>query len=129
MTSVRIQDLSYFLGSLWSWENFCSSKYFITATDVFWNSLHLLWPCWSWWVMHATYIIGNQQKKKNKFGVVLGQNMGQIRSSVMKKVNKLALSIYFFHIFHILQHLLKQRDVRAKFLPNLGQKWQKTDYF
>ena len=21
------------------------------------------------------------------------------------------------------------KDVRAKFLPNLGQKWQKTDYF
>ena len=71
-----------------------------------------------------------------------------------KKVKKLALSIGFSHILHG-EYILKQevvvvqtpewkfkaniarnvtymphvKDVRAKFLPDLGQKWQKTDYF
>ena len=39
--------------------------------------------------------------------MVLGQNFGQIRSNVMKKVKKLALSIGFSHILHgeyVLQH-------------------------
>ena len=33
-------------------------------------------------------------------GVVFGQNLGQIRSNVAKKVKKLALSIGFSHILH-----------------------------
>ena len=39
--------------------------------------------------------------------MVLEQNLGQIRSNVMKKVKKLALSIGFSHILHgeyLLQH-------------------------
>ena len=82
--------------------------------------------------------------------VVLGQKLGQIRSNVVKKVKKQALSLVFFHIL-LGEYLLKQKvvvakppewkffaimarnakfkDVRAKFVPNLGQKWQKNDYF
>ena len=37
--------------------------------------------------------------KKIKVGVALGQNLGQIRSNVLKKVKKQALSLGFFHIF------------------------------
>ena len=33
-------------------------------------------------------------------GVVLGQNLGQIRPNVVKKVKKQALSKSFFHILH-----------------------------
>ena len=33
-------------------------------------------------------------------GVVLGQNLGQIRPNVLKKVKKQALSISFFDILH-----------------------------
>ena len=33
-------------------------------------------------------------------GVVLGQNLGQIRPNVVEKVKKQALSISFFHILH-----------------------------
>ena len=44
-------------------------------------------------------------------GVVLGQNLGQIRSNVMKKkVKKLALSIGFSHILHR-EYILKQEVV------------------
>ena len=48
-------------------------------------------------------------KKKIKVGVVLGQNLGQIRSNVVKKVKKQALSLGFF-IFY----LLKQKVVVVK---------------
>ena len=41
--------------------------------------------------------------------MVLGQNLGQIRSSVMKKIKKQALSIVFFHILHG-GCLLKQKE-------------------
>ena len=44
-----------------------------------------------------TYFIGNQQKKK--VGVVLGLNLDQIRSNVVKKVRKVALSIGLFSYF------------------------------
>ena len=37
--------------------------------------------------------------KKIKVGVVLGQYLGQIRSNVVKKVKKQALSIVFFSYF------------------------------
>ena len=89
-----------------------------------------------------TYFIENQQKK-NKVGVVLGQNLGQIRSSVVKKVKKLALSIGFSHILHG-EYILKQevmvlqthelylarnvtfQELWAKFLPKLNQKMAKN---
>ena len=96
-----------------------------------------------------TYFIRNQAEEI-KLGVVLGQNLGQIRPNVVEKVKKWALSIVFFLILHG-EYLLKQKivvykplngnlkkiqrevshmkDVRANFLPHLGQKWQKTDYF
>ena len=43
-------------------------------------------------------------------GVVLGQNLGQIRSNVVKRVKKLALSIGFSHILHG-EYILKQEVV------------------
>ena len=42
--------------------------------------------------------------------MVLGQNLGQIRPNVVKKVKKQALSISFFHILHG-EYLLKQKVV------------------
>ena len=41
--------------------------------------------------------------KKNKVDVVLGQNLGQIMSNIVKKVEKQALStvFFFFFIFYI----------------------------
>ena len=58
------------------------------------------------------YFIENQQKK-NKKGVVLGQNFGQIRFNVVKKVKKLALSIRLSHILHV-EYILKQEVVVAQ---------------
>ena len=46
-------------------------------------------------------------------GVVLEQNLGQIRSNVMKKVKKQALSLGFFHIL-LGKCLLKQKVVVIK---------------
>ena len=43
-------------------------------------------------------------------GVVLGQNLGQIRSNVVKNIKKRALLIGFFHILHG-EYLLKQKVV------------------
>ena len=49
--------------------------------------------------------------KKIKMGVVLEENLGQIRSNVVKKkVKKLALSIGFSHILHR-EYILKQEVV------------------
>ena len=59
-----------------------------------------------------TYFIGNQQKK-NKLGVVLKQNLGQIMSNVVKKVKKKAISLGFFHIL-LGDYLLKQEAVVVK---------------
>ena len=42
--------------------------------------------------------------------MVMGQNVGQIRPNVAKKVKKQALSISFFHILHG-EYLLKQKAV------------------
>ena len=39
--------------------------------------------------------------KKIKLGVVLGQNLGQIKSNVVKKIKKQALSMIFFFMFYI----------------------------
>ena len=55
--------------------------------------------------------MGNQQK--NKVGVVLAQNLGQIRSNVVKKVKKQAISLGFFHIL-LGDYLLKQEAVVVK---------------
>ena len=52
--------------------------------------------------------MGNQQK--NEVGVVLAQNLGQIRSNVVKKVKKQAISLGFFHIL-LGDYLLKQEAV------------------
>ena len=46
-------------------------------------------------------------------GEVLGQNLDQIRSNVMKKVKKQALSLGFFHIL-LGENLLKQKVVVVK---------------
>ena len=43
-------------------------------------------------------------------GVVLGQNLGKIRSNVVKKVRKLALPIHFSHILHR-EYISKQEVV------------------
>ena len=45
--------------------------------------------------------------------MVLGQNLGQIMSSVMKKVKKHAISLGFFHIL-LGDYLLKQEAVVVK---------------
>ena len=57
--------------------------------------------------------------------MVLGQNFNQIRSIVVKKVKKLALSIAFSHILHG-QYILKQEVVVVqttewKFKANVGR--------
>ena len=62
---------------------------------------------------------------KNKVGVVLVQNLGQIRSNVVKKVKKLALSIHFSHTSHG-EYMLKQEVVVAqtpgwKFKANIAR--------
>ena len=44
--------------------------------------------------------------KKINMGVVLGQNLGQIRPNVVEKDHKQTLSISFFHILHG-EYLLK----------------------
>ena len=51
--------------------------------------------------------------KKIKVGVVLGQNFGQIRSSVVKKVKKQVLLLGFFHIL-LGEYILKQKVVVVK---------------
>ena len=77
--------------------------------------------------------------KSEKVGVALGQYLCQIRSNVVKKVKKLALSIGFFQQW-LHKHLsgnLRQtqleitylKDIRAKFLPDLGQKMAKKMIF
>ena len=55
-----------------------------------------------------TYLIGNQQKNP-KSGVVLGQNLGQIMSNVVKKIKKQVISLGFFHIL-LGDYLLKQKS-------------------
>ena len=59
-----------------------------------------------------TYFIRKQQKKV-KSGVVLGQNLGQVMSNVVKKVKKQAISLVFFHIL-LGDYLLKQEAVVVK---------------
>ena len=63
-------------------------------------------------MVSLTYLIENQQKQI-KVGVVLGQNLGQFRFNVVKKVKKQALSLGFFHIL-LGEYLLKQKVVIIK---------------
>ena len=70
-----------------------------------------------------TYFSGNS--KKNQSGCGLGQNLGQIRCSGIKKVKKQALSISFFSYLHG-EYLLKQKLVgvetfEGKFKTNIGR--------
>ena len=63
--------------------------------------------------------------KKIKVGVILGQNLGQIRPNVVNKVKKQALSISFFHILHR-KYLFKQKVVvvqtlEQKFKANIAR--------
>ena len=51
--------------------------------------------------------------KKIKVDVVLGQTLGQIRTNVLKKVKKQAISLGFFHILPG-EYLLKQKVVVVK---------------
>ena len=53
------------------------------------------------------------QQNKIKLVVVLGQNLGQIMSNVVKKVKKQARLLDFFHILPE-EHLLKQKAVVVK---------------
>ena len=53
------------------------------------------------------------QQNKIKLVVVLGQNLGQIMSNVVKKVKKQARLLGFFHILPE-EHLLKQKVVVVK---------------
>ena len=46
-------------------------------------------------------------------GVVLGQNLGQIMSNIVKKVKKQAISLGFFRIL-LGEYLLKQKVVVVK---------------
>ena len=59
-----------------------------------------------------TYFIGNQQGKI-KLGMVLGQNLGQIMSNVVKKIKKQAILLGFSHIL-LGHYLLKQEAVVVK---------------
>ena len=84
------------------------------------------------------------QARKIKVGVVLGQNLGQIRRNVVKTWHEMGIIDSFFHILHG-EYLLKQKIVvlqtydewkykesigrnvtfegcRANFSPHLGQK-------
>ena len=45
-----------------------------------------------------SYFIGNQPKK-SKVIVVFGQNLGKIRSNVVRKTKKLAFQQFFFIIY------------------------------
>ena len=52
-----------------------------------------------YWLNPLTYFIGKQHKKKKS--VVFGQNLGQIMSHIVKKVEKQALSTVFLFIFYM----------------------------
>ena len=56
-----------------------------------------------------TYFTRNQAKKI-KVGVVLGQNLGQIRPNVVKKSKERGIIDSFSHILHE-EYLLKQKIV------------------
>ena len=53
------------------------------------------------------------QQNKIKLVVVLGQNLGQFMSNVVKKVKKQARLLGFFHILPE-EHLLKQKVLVVK---------------
>ena len=58
--------------------------------------------------------------------MTFGQNLGQIRSNVVKKVKKQAFSISFFNVLHGEEYLLKQKVVvvqilESKFKANIAR--------
>ena len=93
--------------------------------------------------------IFHQKPAKKIKMCVLGQNLGQIRSNVVNKVNRgyqqVLFILYLGNTFKSKKQWLYKpqsgnlrqlklemphfEDVRAKFLPDQGQKCQKTDYF
>ena len=60
--------------------------------------------------MNPLTYFNRKQQQKPKLGVVFGQNLGQIRPNVVRKVKKLVLSIKFFSCF-AWEYLLKQKVV------------------
>ena len=64
-------------------------------------------------LIESPNIVHWKPAKKIKLGVVLGQNLGQIMSNVVKKVKKQAISLGFFHIL-LGEYLLKQKVVVVK---------------
>ena len=81
-------------------------------------------------------------------GVVFGQNLGQVRSNVLKKSQETGIINRFFPYFAQGIHFIARRvviqapkwkfeelempyfkDDSIKFLPELGQTVPKTDYF
>ena len=61
-------------------------------------------------LIELSNIFNWEPAKKTRVGVVLGQNLGQIRSNVVKKVKKQALPLHLFHIL-LGEYLLKQKVV------------------
>ena len=57
--------------------------------------------------------------------MVFGQNLGQIKSNVAKKVKKQALSISFFHILHgkyfLKQNVVVLQRLEWKFKANIAR--------
>ena len=76
--------------------------------------------------------------------MILKEKFGPNQDQCCEKCKKLALSIDFFSYFawgihfkarisgnlrSIYLQITHLKDVRTKYLSNLGQKWQKIDYF
>ena len=64
-------------------------------------------------LIESPNIVHWKPAKKIKLGVVLGQNLDQIMSNVVKKVKKQVISLDFFHIL-LGNYLLKQEAVIVK---------------
>ena len=62
------------------------------------------------WIPEHTSL---ETRKKIQLGVVLGQNLGQIMSNIVKKVKKQAISLGFLHIL-LGEYFLKQKVVVIK---------------
>ena len=61
-------------------------------------------------LIESPSIFHGNPAKKTKVGMVLGQNLDQFRSNIVKKVKKLALLISVFNILHV-EYILKQKVV------------------
>ena len=80
------------------------SNFFFRTTGFQWKFLILV---------EFPKIFDWKPAKKPKVGVVLVQNVGQIKSNIVKKVKKQALPLGFFHIL-LGSYLLKQKAVVIK---------------